>query len=389
MNNARLLGLLAAGVLMLTACSPTETAPNSFPGAMLSGNDVYLARAGHLYRHNLSDGAQVWQFPATEVPAISPMSGQPVKFGDTVIVGSGVGPEPRFLFGVSGEGTEAWRFTRAREFVDGVVTDGKLVYAANGDGSLYALDPARKQPREYQPSLTFFEQNLPAFFPPSAPPGGEEPSIVWQFKTGNRLWSKPLLANGVLYQGSMDHKLYALDAATGKELWRYEGAAAPIAAQPVLADGVIYFGSLDSSVYAVDIKTGKARWSSKTEGWVWCEAAVGDGKVILGDVKGNVYALNTSDGSQAWRFATADSVRAQPVISDGKVFIVSFDTHVYALNLADGKQVWKNSLKFRLPSSPIMTADNRLLVPLFDSDVKAWTVNPSNGNTDKALSIKK
>ena len=58
-------------------------------------------------------------------------------------------------------------------------------------------------------------------------------------------------------------------------------------------------------------------------------------------------------------------------------------------NLADGKQVWKNSLKFRLPSSPIMTADNRLLVPLFDSDVKAWTVNPSNGNTDKALSIKK
>lgn len=346
--------VIAAAALVLSACgSSQQTAPNSFPGASVEDKSVYLARGPHVSKFDLANGTLLWQYPSNTDAARGPFAGQPIKIGNTLIVGEGVGAGTRYLFGINAEnGAEQWRFGAPREFVDGAVTDGKLVFVPNGDGVLYALDVMQ------------MENNAP--------------KVVWQLKTDNKLWSRPLLNNGRLYQASMDHKLFAVDAASGKEIWQFAEASAPIVVQPALKNGVLYFGALDSNFYAVDATSGKLVWKQAVDGWIWTDASVTDSQVVFANVKGRVYAYDLN-GNRKWTFDAQDSVRAQPVANGDLIYIVSMDTNVYALNASDGSIKWKNdTLKYRLPSKPILS-DGTLYVPLFDSDTSLWSLDPASG----------
>src|SRR5439155_18722727 len=68
--------------------------------------------------------------------------------------------------------------------------------------------------------------------------------------------SSPIVANGVVYFGSGDSNLYALNSATGDLSWKFKTGDV-VHASPALADGVLFFGSWDSDFYAVDAATGK------------------------------------------------------------------------------------------------------------------------------------
>ena len=50
------------------------------------------------------------------------------------------------------------------------------------------------------------------------------------------------MSDGVVYVGSVDHHVYALDAETGELLWRYETGAG-VFSSPAVSDGVVYVGS--------------------------------------------------------------------------------------------------------------------------------------------------
>ena len=65
--------------------------------------------------------------------------------------------------------------------------------------------------------------------------------------------SSPSLVEGVVYFGSNDKHLYAVDIETGEEKWKFETGAA-VSSSPSLVDGVVYFGSADGHIYAVDIE---------------------------------------------------------------------------------------------------------------------------------------
>ena len=224
-------------MLLLSACGGGEVSPSAFPGMMVDGPSAYLASNTIVYKFDAQNAAESWRFTSSSDASNprGPYSGVPIKVGDVVVVGGSTGANGAYdkhLYGLSdANGQEVWRFTppgdKGREFVDGAVSDGKLIFAPNGDGNLYAIDPAQKD--------------------------NNQPKVIWTFTTGNRLWGRPLLADGKLYQGALDHKLYAIDAATGKGLWQFDQATAPIAAQPTLKDGVIYVGAFDSSFYAVNI----------------------------------------------------------------------------------------------------------------------------------------
>lgn len=364
-----------AGVFLLSACGGGEVPPSAFPGMTTDGQSAYLASNAIVYKFNAQSATESWRFTtSTEKDSQrGPFSGVPTKIGDVVVVGGSTGSNGAYdkhLYGINDEnGQEVWRFTppgdKGREFVDGAVTDGKIIYAPNGDGNLYAIDPAQKD--------------------------NNQPKVIWTFNTGNRLWSKPLLADGKLYQGALDHKLYAIDAATGKELWRFEGASAPIAVQPTLKDGILYFGAFDSIFYAVNAKDGSLKWKTVVDGWVWTAAAVTSDAVYFGDVKGKLYALVLSNGQRNWTFETRDSIKAQPVISGTSMYVVSVDTNVYAFDLKDIKKdaagvvefnsaKWRNeTIGRRLLSSPVVMGDV-LLIPVFDGDIKVWALDANTGS---------
>ncbi len=76
-----------------------------------------------------------------------------------------------------------------------------------------------------------------------------EKSLSWRY-TASAIQGSGSVADGVVYLGDMDGFLYALNASTGKEKWRFR-TRDTILSSPVVADGTVYFGSDDGYLYAL------------------------------------------------------------------------------------------------------------------------------------------
>src|SRR5215469_10946377 len=83
--------------------------------------------------------------------------------------------------------------------------------------------------------------------------------VKWTFHAAGPIVSTPAVAGGVLYFGSNDHNLYALDAASGELRWKF-ATKGRVASSPAVGDGRVYFGSYDSNFYALDAATGAVVW---------------------------------------------------------------------------------------------------------------------------------
>ena len=105
--------------------------------------------------------------------------------------------------------------------------------------------------------LLGFSTSLLACMPVEPLPGGSESavpvpsteSLLWHHHTGGWIVYSPTVADGVVYFGSDDNHVYALDAETGDLLWRFETGGV-IRSSPAVTGGVVYAGSLDGGVYA-------------------------------------------------------------------------------------------------------------------------------------------
>ena len=75
-------------------------------------------------------------------------------------------------------------------------------------------------------------------------------NLKWSFPTGAAVHSSPAVANGTVYFGSQDHKIYALDAENGTKRWEFE-TGSWINSSPAVANGVVYCGSNDGNLYAL------------------------------------------------------------------------------------------------------------------------------------------
>lgn len=93
----------------------------------------------------------------------------------------------------------------------------------------------------------------------ASPPGrpGERSSpatgggkLRWRYPTEAFVYSSPAVVNGVVYVGSYDGYVYALNASNGTLLWRYLTGNG-VYSSPVVVNGVVYVGSLDDYVYAL------------------------------------------------------------------------------------------------------------------------------------------
>jgi eukaryotic-like serine/threonine-protein kinase len=187
--------------------------------------------------------------------------------------------------------------------------------------------------------------------------------VKWKFKTKSGVMSSPAVVNGILYVGSNDHYLYALDAESGTEKWKFK-TGSRVTSSPAVVNGIVYFGSFDGNFYAIDAATGAQKWKFQTQGerryagkhlhgfqpagelmpdpfdFFLSSPAVVDGTVFFGSGDGNVYALNAAAGDLKWKFKTGDVVHSSPAVAAGTVFIGSWDTYFYALDAATGNEKW-------------------------------------------------
>ncbi len=160
--------------------------------------------------------------------------------------------------------------------------------------------------------------------------------LKWVFPTGAPIHSSPAVADGTVYVGSRDSKLYALDAATGAKRWEYK-TGSWVESSPAIDNGVVYFGSNDGRLYALDANSGEKLWDFKARYSIMSSPAVADGVVYFGAGDYSVYALDAVTGEKLWGFETEGWVDSSPVVANGIVYVGSGSKFCYALNARDGR----------------------------------------------------
>ncbi len=174
---------------------------------------------------------------------------------------------------------------------------------------------------------------------------------AWTYPAVGVIASSPAVADGIVYVGSDDKSLYALDARSGKQLWSFATGGA-IFSSPAVANGIVYIGSDDKSLYALDARPGSKLWSFATGGGIFSSPAVANGIVYVGSLDHSLYALDARSGKQLWSFATGDRIFSSPTVANGIVYIGSEDNALYTLDAHSGKQLWSFATGDRILSSP-------------------------------------
>jgi outer membrane protein assembly factor BamB len=111
----------------------------------------------------------------------------------------------------------------------------------------------------------------------------------------------------MVYIGSSEGNFRALDLASGKPVWQFDGLAGFVETKPLVYDGKVIFGAWDQYLYALDAKTGKLAWKWK------------------GDKPGTLLSP-----AACW-----------PIAANGKIFIVAPDRKMTALDARTGEQLWR------------------------------------------------
>ena len=195
-----------------------------------------------------------------------------------------------------------------------------------------------------------------SFDEPVGPPLPDD-SLRWQYETGNLDESvivSPTLADGVIYAGSYQGFIYALDAETGGLLWRLDAGSVTnlpsgvtgVARPPTVAGGVVYVEKEEGGLWGLDALTGEVLWKDET---VYEDLLLSDGILYIpiwqfdGDSSVNIRAVDEGSGDLKWE---ADVSRSSalpllfPLAASGRNVYVSDDNQVHALDSTTGRLAW-------------------------------------------------
>ena len=137
------------------------------------------------------------------------------------------------------------------------------------------------------------------------------------------LESTPLVVDGTMYTSGEPGQVFAIDARSGLEIWRYERkqrVVNPYQTNPynrgvaILGDR-LFLGTLDAAVVALDARTGRELWETQVadtmKGYTLTLAPLAmEGKVIVGvaggefGIRGFIDAYDAATGKRLWRFYT-------------------------------------------------------------------------------------
>jgi outer membrane protein assembly factor BamB len=202
-------------------------------------------------------------------------------------------------------------------------------------------------------------------------------TLLWKYTIGYEVYySSPAVVNGVVYVGSFDDDVYALNATNGAYIWSYT-TGNMVESSPAVVNGVVYVGSLDGYVYALNATNGAKLWSYLTDGSVFSSPAVVNGVVYVGSEGDDVYALNATNGAFIWSYTTGNMVESSPAVVNGVVYVGSLDGYVYALNATNGAKLWSYNTEYDIESTSPAVVNGVVYIGCDNDDV--YALNATNG----------
>jgi outer membrane protein assembly factor BamB len=170
-------------------------------------------------------------------------------------------------------------------------------------------------------------------------------ALRWSFETGDVVHASPAVSGGVVYIGSWDRNLYAIDAASGRERWRYTTGndtvmynQIGIASSAAVAGGMVFVGGRDGHFHAVDANTGELKWKhNNSGGWTIASPAVRNGVVYFPTSDGRKFkALDAATGATRIDLQNKAIAFSSPAIAGDAAFYGTSDGFLNAVNLREG-----------------------------------------------------
>ncbi|MEE9217395.1 MAG: PQQ-binding-like beta-propeller repeat protein [Anaerolineales bacterium] len=329
--------LLIGGAFLLSACAGAGfRSANSWPGLSSDGETVYMAFEQSVYAIDASNGNVKWSYPAEPESGRTFFAPPAVSEDGLVFVGDF---ENRVVALNASSGAVVWGPIKLGEdngrIVGGATVAGNVLLVPSGDGRLYARDIA-------------------------------DGSAIWTFPAEfsepleEAIWSAPVVDGQRVYFTSMDHNVYAVDLAQGRQQWmanRELGGA--IADSPVLVDSLVLAGTFGRELIALDENRGREAWTFDAGDWIWGSPAVGDGVAYFGDLAGQLHAVDIRSGSEIeiWKQSLDSRISASLVISEDRIFVAAESGILFARELSTNRELWNVPLDGDLHTAPLVMGD--------------------------------
>lgn len=176
----------------------------------------------------------------------------------------------------------------------------------------------------------------------------------WVFKSEDEIRCSPTSYKGIVFTGSYDTNVWAINQDTGELRWKY-ATGGGIASSPVV-DGftkLVMFGSEDYTFYAVDIVSGQIMWTYGTNDRIRSSPTIAQEHVFFGSDDGHLYALVTGNGRFMWEYDMGAPIRSKPYVSEEQIIVGSESGELVAVGLS-GTRKWTYRLKKPLTAAPFV-----------------------------------
>jgi len=168
-------------------------------------------------------------------------------------------------------------------------------------------------------------------------------ALAWKFKTAGQVKSSPAIDDGLVFVGSSDANIYAIDLANGRQVWAYRTAGA-VEASPCVVDGSVFVGSSDNFLYALDAKSGSLKWKYQTDGQIlgaanWTHSPNGQGIwILVGSYDSKLHCVDSAGGEVMWTYETDSFVNGSPAVGEGNAVFGGCDAMIHVVSVADGSR---------------------------------------------------
>lgn len=337
--------------IALSACTGRSSMTASgWAGLTTDEDTAYLTFNTYIIAVNLANGTERWRYPSEADPKLTFYAAPGLTEGGDLIVGG----YDNVLYRLNAQNGQATILFDAAEgrYIGAPLVTSNLIYAPSADHKLYALNMDGQK--------------------------------VWEYETAEPLWAKPATDPdcSCIYLTSMDHKVYALEAATGATVWISEDLGGSIVGTPgISADGMIFVGTFANELVALDAATGKELWRFQAQNWVWAGPAVSEDMLYFGDLSGTFYALDPHNGESQWQLQPDGAIVGKPLITEDGIYFTTEEGSLVAVN-SEGAIRWNQPFETNLHAGPVTAGDlilvatsnpENLLIAVDSNGVQKWS----------------
>lgn len=197
--------------------------------------------------------------------------------------------------------------------------------------------------------------------------------VAWRVATHGSVRSTPAVTDAVVYIGSDDGRLYALDRRTGATRWSFDAREA-VSSSPAVAGGLVIFTTRGGTARALGAADGRPRWTVRAgaaKAWPWghenwdyfASSPVVQGDLVaFGALDGVLRGVDLRTGRERWRVEIGQRILSTPAIADGRVYVGGADGVLWAVDASTGRVIWKHATEGAALESGKFGYDRRTIV---------------------------